>query len=273
MKSRLKEEFYKTGRFKDFPVYDLHGHMGSLCAIHFPAPDADSMVKSMEKSGVKMLVFCHHAALLSPDIGNRANIEAVRKHPERLRAYCAINPNHPEIIKKDLKSFDKYYGNTYVGFKFLASYHGCSITNQRYEPAWDMAEERKLMVLLHTWGSSDLCGPAQIRKVAEKHPNARILLGHSCHNAWDEAVKITKEFPNVYLELCAVLNDRGALEKLAGGADTGRIVFGTDLPWFSYNYYIGAVLGADITDETRIKILSSNAERLLSEHISLKRGL
>jgi len=269
-KENLKEEFYKNGRFKRLPVYDLHGHMGSLAAIHFPFPDTDSMVREMDKSGIRMLVFCHHSALLSPDIGNRANIEAVRRYPERLRAYCGINPNYPEIMEKDLKSFGRYYKDVYVGLKFLSDYHSCAITDARYEKAWDTADGMGLMVLLHTWGNSAFNGPEHIRKVAGEFRNARILLGHSCHGEWDRAIALLKDFPNIYLELCAVLDERGFVEKMVAEAGHERIVFGTDFPWFSYNYYIGALLGADITDEARTGILSANAERLLSEHISLE---
>lgn len=42
-----------------------------------------------------------------------------------------------------------------------------------------------------------------------------------------------------------------------------RMVFGTDAPWFNYPYYIGSLLGADITDEDRRNICYRNAERLL----------
>lgn len=265
---KLKDEFYRNGRFNSLPVYDLHGHMGSVYGIHFPFPDVDSMVKGMDRSGVKMLVFCHHAALLAPDIGNRSNVEAVRKYPERLRAYCGINPNYPEIIKKDLKSFDKYYKSIYVGFKFLSDYHGYALTDARYEPAWDMADGRKLLVLLHTWGGSLYDGPVPIRKIAEKYHNVKILLGHSCHGEWNKAIELLKDFPNLYLEMCAVPDERGVMEKMVEQLGAARLVFGTDFPWFSYNYYIGAVLGADISDQDRTKILSLNGQKLLSAHIS-----
>lgn len=265
---KLREEFYKSGRFKNLPVYDLHGHMGNWVGIHFPCAYVDDMVEKMDRSGVKMLVFSHHAALFSPDTGNRLSIEAVKKYPQRLRAYCGINPNYPEIIKKDLSSFDKYYKSIYVGFKFLSDYHGYPVTDARYEPAWEMADSKGLLVLLHTWGGSLMDGAIPIRKVAEKYHNVKILLGHSCHGEWNKAIDLVRDFPNVYLEMCAVLDERGVMEKMVEQLGSDRLIFGTDFPWFSYNYYIGAVLGADITDEDRTKILYSNGANLLSPHLS-----
>lgn len=268
MKNTLKDEFYRKGRFEHLKVYDMHGHMGPVYGIHLPKNDSESMVLDMDRSGVKMLVFCHHEALMSAGRGNKSNIEAVRKHPDRLRAYCGINPNYPETVKKELKSFGLYYKNTFVGFKFIADYHRYAITDISYKQAWEMADDMGLLVLLHTWGGSMYNGPETVREVAKKYRNAKILLGHSCHGAWDKAITLVKDFPNTYLELCAVLDERGVLEKMVGELGADRIIFGTDFPWFSYNYYIGAVLGAEIDDADRIKILSSNAEKLLAPHIA-----
>jgi hypothetical protein len=258
----LKERFYQSPALPDCPVYDLHGHMGSWYGIYFTRPDPAQMVRVMERSGVRMLVFCHHWTLFSPDIGNRANVEAVRAFPDRLRAYCGINPNYPDIVKQDVETYDDY-SDVYVGFKLLADYHLYPISHDRYRPAWELANERGLLMLLHTWSGSGYDGPGEIRKVAAEYPHTKILLGHSCHDDWLGAVSLVREFPNVYLELCAVLDDRGALDLFVAEIGSERIVFGTDFPWFNHHYYIGAVLGAEMTDEDRRNILYRNAEKLL----------
>jgi predicted TIM-barrel fold metal-dependent hydrolase len=152
----------------------------------------------------------------------------------------------------------------YVGFKFLADYHKVAISDPRCCPAWEFANERGLLVLSHTWGGSSFDGPGEVRKVAAAYPDAKILMGHSCHGQWEQAVALANEFPNVYLELTAVLDDRGVLELFVEKAGSERIVFGTDTPWFSHHNYIGAVLGADISDDDRRNILYRNAEGLLA---------
>ena len=224
---------------------------------------AATMVKAMDRAGVRILVFCHHASLFSPDIGNSVNIKAVRKFPDRFRAYCAINPNYPDVVQKDIHSFEQHR-DVYVGFKFLADYHLISITDSRYRPAWELADQKGLLILLHTWGGSQYGGPGPIRKMAEKYHRVKILLGHSCHGEWDAAVALARDFPNVYLELCAVLDERGVLEKFVSELGSEKIVFGTDMPWFNYHNYIGAVLGAEISDEDRRNVLYRNAKKLLN---------
>lgn len=261
-KSKLRKEFIAEGRAADCPVYDLHGHMGYHFSIHMPAADTESMVRSMKRNGVKMLAFCHHAALFAPDIGNQANIEAVRLFPKHLRAYCAVNPNYPEIVKKDMRTFASY-PDVYIGFKFLADYHECPLMDGRYKPAWEYADTKKLLVLLHTWGGSHYDGPEQIEKAAREYSGAKILLGHSCHGEWDKAIELAKTFPNIHLELCAVMDERGILERFVEKLGSKRIVFGTDFPWFNHHYYIGAIINAGLCDEALHDVFHRNAEKLL----------
>jgi predicted TIM-barrel fold metal-dependent hydrolase len=263
----LKEAFYQYGQVDDCPVYDLHGHMGAYYGISFPRPEAEGMLHAMDRAGVRMLVFCHHATLMSPDVGNAANIEAVRRHPQRLRAYCGINPNYPDVCAQDVNTFEQY-PDVYVGFKMLADYHGYPLTDARYRDAWEKADQLETLVLIHTWGGSVYDGADVVRRIAERYTRAKILMGHSCHGEWDKAIQLVKDFPNLYFELCAVLDERGVLERFVGETGSQRIVFGTDLPWFSHHYYIGSLLGAPISDEARHDILHRNAERLLAPYLT-----
>ena len=258
----LKERFFRDGRVADCPVYDLHGHMGPLGGGWLPRSDTAAMVAAMDRTGVRLLVFCDHSTLMTPDVGNAPNIEAVRRFPTRLRAYCGINPNYPADVERDVAAFDEY-PDVFVGFKLLADYHQVPITDPRCRPAWKLADERGLPVLLHTWGGSRFDGPDLVRQAATEYPNARILMGHSCHGEWDKAVAVVNEFRHVYFELTAVLDDRGVLELFVREAGSEKILFGTDSPWFNHHHYIGAVLGADIDDAARHNILHRNAERIL----------
>jgi uncharacterized protein len=261
--SPLAREFWEQGKSASCPIYDMHGHMGPFHSIYFPRGDAPAMVRTMDEAGVRLLVFSHHGALQSPDLGNRLSIEAVRQFPDRLRAYCVINPNYPENVAQELAGFDDLFPEVYVGFKFLSDYHRIALTDPGYAPALEIADQRALPVLMHTWGGSRYDGPQEVRGVAERYPNARFLLGHSCHGEWDAAVQLARDFPNLYLELTAVFDDRGVIEAFVNGAGSDRMLFGTDLPWFDPHHAVGVLMNADITDEDRHNICHRNAERLL----------
>jgi len=136
----LRSAFFELGVVPDCPVYDLHGHMGPLGGASLPRCEPEQMVAAMQRAGVRRIVFCHHATLFSPDIGNAVNVEAVRRFPEHFRAYCGVNANYPENIAADLASFDDH-SDVYVGFKFLADYHKISIAAPVCRPVWEFANE------------------------------------------------------------------------------------------------------------------------------------
>ena len=261
--SALAQAFWEQGRVEECPIIDMHGHMGPWTGFPMPRCSTEAMIGTMDECGVRLLVFSHHLALMAPEIGNRASIEAVRRFPDRLRAYCAINPNYPEIVERDLDSFAGLR-DVYVGLKFLSDYHRVPLTDERCCPVWEYADAHGLLVLAHTWRDSPYDGPAQVRAVAERYPRVKFLLGHSLHDDWPAAAQLARDFPHIYLELTALFDNRGAIEYLAGEVGSQRLLFGTDLPWFDPHQAIGALLSAELSDEERHDILHRNAERLLA---------
>lgn len=262
MTSDVGRDFWNNGRSTECPVIDAHAHMGSWKGIYFPCADHPQMVERMDRAGVEKVVFSHHAALSSPDVMNRLSVEAVRAHPERLRAYCVYHPAYREAAEAELASIAKF-PDVYVGLKLHGDMHGVPYTDPRYTPAWEFADARELPVLVHSWGDSRTCGTAVIRAVAERYRRVPLILGHSLHDDWGGAVAIARDFPRVYLELCAVMDERGGvLERFVAEVGSERVLFGTDIPWFDFHYYIAGVLAAEITDEDRRNILHRNARKL-----------
>ena len=260
--SSLAAEFWENGRCASCPVYDMHGHMGPWHSIYFPRCEPEQMVRTMDAAGVKLLCFSHHAALFSPDIGNDVSVEAVRKFPRRFRAYLAVNPNHPELLDRDLDRFDAMR-DVFIGLKFLADYHGVPLTDKRCRRVWEFANDRGLPVLAHTWGGSAFNGAGHVRNIAETYGNIKLFLGHSLNDHWDDAIAIANDLPHVYLELTSVLGKRGVVELFCEKAGSHRLLYGTDLPWFAEHHGIGSLLSEDITDDDRHNILHRNAEAIL----------
>lgn len=262
--SALAQDLWARGRVADCPVIDMHGHMGPHVGSWMPKCEPEDMLRTLDRCGVRMLVFCHHYTLMGTGVfGNRPNIEVVRRYPDRFRAYLGVNFNWPEHVARDLAAFDDHR-DVFVGLKFLAGYHRIPWDAPVCEPAWRFANERRLLVLVHSWGGSPYDGPEQARTIAKRYPNLKLMLGHSLHGAWAEAIAIAGEFPNVYLELTAVLDDRGPVELFCQAGLSHKLLFGTDLPWFDPLQGIGSVLSAEIDDEARHNILHRNAEILLA---------
>ncbi|NOZ20554.1 MAG: amidohydrolase family protein [Planctomycetes bacterium] len=258
--SPLVREFMETGKCESCPVIDTHAHFGPFQGIYFPNVTAEDMIATMDRCGVKKLVFSSHASLIDPRRGNPISLDTCRKYPGRLYAYWSINPNYPELIPDDLSKFP--FIEEFVGFKFLPSYHQYSITDKNCQPVFEYANANKCIVLCHTWGGNLYNGPQQVEEIVGKYPDMTFLMGHSLSGAWEDAFRIAKEHPNAYLELCGIYHHGGVIEQMCGQVGSHKITFGTDLPWFDPHYGIGCVLFSHIGDEDIHNILHRNAERI-----------
>ena len=266
--SPLAEAFWRKGRLDDCPVYDMHGHMGPWPAIYFPRAEPEEMLHSMDTAGVRMLLFSSHEALFSAATGNDYTASVARRWPDRFRGMMVVNGNYMDIVERDIERFDAMR-DAFVGLKFLAAYHQVALDDPRYDDVWRFANERKLIVTCHTWGHrGDFNGPEQVETIASRFPEVRLMMAHSLLGDWDAAVHMATDYPHVYCDLTAVFECRGSLELFVERGCSERMVFGTDLPWFSPLHGIGCVLSAHISDDDRRNILHRNAERLLKPFLA-----
>ena len=260
--SKIAQQFWETGKLP-CPILDFHAHMHEHPSIYFPAPDTDGMMRSMDNFNIRWLMFFSHLTMYNPDCGEQFQIDAVRKYPNRLRAYHAIHSRHPNP-EKHIREMEEN-PDVYVGCKILGDYNRYPIDDPVNFPYYEYLNATKKLLLLHTWGGSTNNGAQNVANIAKRFPDITIICGHSFYGLIEDSVQLTKEYPNIYYELTAIPITRGYLEDLVtavGGSE--RILFGTDLPWFSTMHGAGMVLSADISDEDRLNIFYRNGDKILS---------
>ena len=184
-----------------------------------------------------------------------------KEHPDKFRAYYGVMAQHNDFYE-DIKIYEANR-DSLVGFKFHPSAHKYPINGELNTPYFEYANKNKLLVLAHTWDDDIYNGPVQVEMILEKYPDIIFIAGHSFYDDFDSAIMLANKYPNMFLELTAVLPYRGALERLVNEAGSHRILFGCDMPWFSYFHSIGAILSADITDDDRKNIFYKNGMTLL----------
>jgi len=245
---------------------DMHGHLGPFNGIYLPEASLDRMIAGMDRMGMECLVLSPHSALAGDTReGNREMADAVQRFPGRIYGYCTINPHFPADMAPEM---DRYLGQPgVVGIKIHPAMHACPATDDRYTPVWERAQAQRLLVLSHTWGNDGGCGASDMRKIAERYPDVRLLLGHSCYGAWREAIALAAEFPNVYLELTAAYHVYGLIEWMCRDAGSHKVILGSDYPWFDPMVPVGCVAFAHITRDEMQDILFDNARRLIDEQL------
>ena len=287
--SPIAREYMETGRSESCPIIDMHGHFGPFHGAYLPSAPIERMVASLKRQNVVRLVCSHHMSLFT-DVarGNAAMQKAIDDHPESFLGYWTVNPNCRDLVKTAPSAFAESRG--FVGFKFLPDYHGYPVNEAGYAPVLEYANDRGgLCVLVHTWGNSPYDDPSLVADIAAKHPKVNFLMGHSGFGNWDCSFRVARDFPNAYLELTCVyaahdfgnlptgntagaalqsiMQINGNIEQMVAIAGSSKIVFGTDMPWYSPHVAAGAVLFSRIDDTARHDILHRNAERLLKDFL------
>jgi len=262
-KSKLAQDFWERGRLEDCYILDFHAHMHHMAESYFPACNPEQMIETMKRCNTKLTVFCSHHALYYAEFEEEYNLNEAKRYPEYFKAYHSVIPGRTDF-KKTVERFEKNR-QYYFGFKFHADFHSTALTDDAYKPFFEYMNANNLPALLHTWGHSGYDGPDVVKKIAGKYPNAALICGHSFHSDWKYGAEVTKDYPNMFPELTAVMDNCGAIEMLCDIVGSDRILFGTDLPWFDTHHGIGAVLSADISDDDMRNIFYRNGERLLKK--------
>jgi len=238
-------------------IIDMHGHLGRY---QFAIPDLSpaGLVAAMDRIGVRTIV-CSHMSCMQGDFrrGNRQVLEAMRAYPGRLKGYVTLWPSDQQQVAAEMHRCLK---DGFVGLK-LHSINGFPYTDAAYGPALAMADERRMPVLLHTWGGGEVI--SQVRTLAAEYPEIALLLAHAGADKPGVYVSLAREFESVYLDPCMSAAPRGLIARLVAEAGAEKVVWGSDAVFLNMAQQIGRVLGADIPDQDKSKLLSENAKRLL----------
>jgi predicted TIM-barrel fold metal-dependent hydrolase len=246
-------------RLAGLEITDLHAHLG---VYPFTIPDLSvaGMIASMDRLGVARTVVSHMACMSADaERGNRELQVAVQAYPDRLLAYVFVWPFSREWVRDQAEHWLAQPG--FVGVK-IHDATGFPYTHASYEPLYALAQERRLPVLLHTWGAAEEF--TQVRALAARYPEAAFLLAHSGSNNEPAYMEIARDHPHVYLDTTLSSARRGLLERLVEGAGADKVVWGSDVYFINQAQQLGRVLGAQLDDEIKARVLGGNAARILA---------
>ena len=252
-------DYGRAGRTLALPdIIDMHAHFGNW-SWHIPDTTAAGLVAVMDRVGVRSMI-CSHMQCMGADCarGNREVLAAMRAFPGRILGYLIVWPWSEAAVKAEVA---RCLDAGFVGAK-LHDLSGFPYTHPSYTPVYEAAHERHLPILFHTFGQDHQF--AQVGDIARRYPDATILVAHL--RTMNEAgyYRIAREHSNVFVDTVGSGAARGLVERAVGAIGADKIVWGSDACCYGLPQQIGKVLGAKISDEDKVKILSGNARRILA---------
>lgn len=249
-------------------MVDAHGHMGPLG--RWVVGDGEwseqipDTIRRMDKIGMRtMIISGTHALFGEPLEGNRILEKELGGHGERFRGYLVFNPFYDEELKP---TFDDFFSRSFfIGFKIHTSVWRLPVTDPRFEPVFEYANQHRLPILFHTWdGPWDT--PSLFKDIVKRHPDAIFLMGHTGGGSGGrvEAEQLALENPNVYLEWCGSFTTPLMYEETLRKVGTDRVLFGTDGILHSFPWELGRLLSMDVPEDLILPTLGANMRRVLS---------
>ena len=190
---------------------------------------------------------------------NDSMYAAMQKYPGRLLGYVYVWPGDARVVRAEV---ERRLKQGFTGLKMLVLM-GFAYVDPGYAPAFEIANERRLPVLLHTYGGQ--AGLDDVPVLAERYPDVNFVLAHAGAQQVEHHIRIARQVKRAYLEICTSSATYRAVERLYEAVPIERIVWGSDDMPLNMAHQLGKVLGAQIPEEAKVKILSENGRRLLLE--------
>lgn len=261
----MKHSLLQLGRaglpLSGYDIFDMHGHLGRF-GFTIANLDPAALVADLNRMGVAAIV-CSHVQTVSTETtrGNDIVAEAMRAFPGRILGYVTLHPACD--VTTTTHEVEHRLDAGFIGIKLHRS-NGYSYTDAGYEPTLALANERRLPVLLHTWGEA--CDFAETDILAERWPEAIFILAHAVGlaPALEGYTAVVRRHANVYLDTAMSRSPRGLLERYVEAVGVERIVYGSDALFYSAGPQIGKIVGARLSDAAKRAIFGGNARRILA---------
>jgi predicted TIM-barrel fold metal-dependent hydrolase len=246
----------RAGKRLDIPVIDVHTHAGQWAL--FDDYTENDHIAEMDRIGVKFTAISSMSGI-SGDVrrGNDEIAALLARHPKRFVGYVHVNANYANEMLPELERCFALPG--FAGIKVYQQ--GVPYDDPRFDPAWEMARERNVPVLAHTW-AGNLTG---FDKVAKRYPSVAFFAAHAgSEHGFQPYIDAARAARNFYLDLTYSRDITNLVEHFVKTVGADQIVWGSDQPLFSMAEQAGKVLFSRISDDDKCKILHGNAEKLFS---------
>ena len=255
-------------------VIDAHSHFGPTNLFFSPEYSADELLSRMDSVSIEISLVCGDmdAMFAQSPASNIENLQEVYEGSGgRLPFLAVFDPRGSarclEALRRGMGLNGSPRFSGFRGIKIHPVFHSTPAEDPSYEPVWRFAAENNLPIMSHTWSISSynppqaLSTPDRFEKWVKKFPSVRFILGHSGGRGTGrfEAIRMTNEYENVYMDFGGDIYCYRYMERMTEQVPVHKILFGSDWPWMDPRSHLTRVYLAEISTETKRKILRDNA--------------
>ena len=252
---------------KKSPVIDCHAHLAHHSASDYLEKDR-KLIEAADKLGIDQLC----CSILTPRRPATAEgfkecnawaAEAVKRFPDRLLAYCYVNPTHSKEAAAEIRHYVENCG--FMGIKL---YNENFCTDEIVFPIVELAIELRVPILHHAGHSHYfvesqpyISDGGRLAELSARYPEARLICAHVGGGGdWEWTIKALRHAPSVFLDTSGSVVDEGMIEMAARVLGPKRVLFGCDM---SMTAGVGKIRGANLDPQDKRQIMGLNMKQIL----------
>jgi predicted TIM-barrel fold metal-dependent hydrolase len=211
-------------------LFDAHTHTGSNDPDGFKAT-SEELIAGLDLAGARAVVFTTQEPGGYPEANDRILAEA-EASGGKLVPFCRVDP-----AADPLGEAERALGRGAKGIKLHPRAEQFRLDDERLEPVFALANERRLPVLTHAGRGIPALGEDALA-VCSRHPDLRLILAHDGVSDLGWIWRHAAEHPNLYFDT-SWWSTTDHLT-LFGLVPPGQILFASDMPYGTTT--VGAIL-------------------------------
>jgi predicted TIM-barrel fold metal-dependent hydrolase len=235
----------------------------------------EELIAAMDKDSVDISVVLNFgwSTLSLCAEGNDYILESVTRYPKRLIGFCSVVPTQDDTALKEVERCIKD-GARGIGELRIDSHISNKTSLEIIQPLVDIIIKNNLILLTHAsepvghrYSGKGEATPDVLYTLITAFPDLKLVCAH-----WGGGLPFYALMPEVKTALKNVYFDTAASPFLYSpqvygqvaqlvGAD--KILFGSDYPLIPQRRFLKEIAALDLSVETKSKILSGNAKKLL----------
>jgi predicted TIM-barrel fold metal-dependent hydrolase len=242
-------------------IVDGHTHL----QIVDKTPNSGRLAAELRKRGIGKAVamtitgFTPHC-----DIAKENNLlrELSDQEPEMFIPFCTVSPHQGEGAVSELRRAVNELGMK--GLKLHPKRQAFPIAHPNLRNIVEEAIRLKIPILFHD-GTPTYCTPLQICDLAERYPDATIILGHSgLKDLWKNAIDCAARCDNIHL--CTAATPFKGIQEIVCKIGADRVIYGSDASISdsaTIDFRLGQIFKLKINEKERERILGLNMAEML----------
>jgi len=235
-------------------VIDACAHVGYVAGTQPVRRAAPALIASMDRLGVsRAWIFSLAGVTNDYVLANTDCLRAVREFPGRFDGFGFVNPYYVAELPSELERCSEA---GLAGIVIDPDLCLCGLESSLFDPLWQYAEERRILLMGLGWGSADF-----LEDLLKRIPHATVI----CARRPMEYAHLAGRFDSLYV-VASSQEGFGAIEEIVRRAGSEKVLFASDAAGFDLAGALGAVVFSSLSDQAKRAILGINAASIMERH-------